>query len=278
MKRQSYFLTSLIICSLLIASCSPLIGNGPFPTQPESFPMPDKQATLAPTATAAAGEATLVFQDDFSSSNDRWYVEDSGDYFIGPDKGMFRIFVRPASMLAWSSPGVDLDVTSIEADVLFSSDQPADAALFCRMTAGPDYHNYYGMYATSDGSYAILRVTNGNEEKLVDWTSFQDGVFQSGKGGKNHLRGVCEGDRIALYVNGHLTAEVHDSTFTHGDAGILVGSWDSGSAEAEFDNFALYSTEISPSTSETPTTLQSRLNRGIIALIAMMETSMFGVS
>ena len=55
----------------------------------------------------------------------------------------------------------------------------------------------------------------------------------------NNLRADCNGDTLAFYVNGFKLAEVQDSTLTHGDLGLLAGTFDQPGVDIVFDNFVV---------------------------------------
>jgi hypothetical protein len=54
--------------------------------------------------------------------------------------------------------------------------------------------------------------------------------------GPNHIQAECKGSRLALVVNGILIAEATDSTFSEGDIGLIVGSFDIPGVDIWFDN------------------------------------------
>ena len=54
------------------------------------------------------------------------------------------------------------------------------------------------------------------------------------------MRAECIGSRIALYVNGELVVEVIDSDISHGDAGLLAGTFENApEVEVLFDDFTV---------------------------------------
>jgi hypothetical protein len=55
----------------------------------------------------------------------------------------------------------------------------------------------------------------------------------------NHLRGDCVGSTLTLYVNGQQVASVTDTSFTSGDIGLTVGTFDDPNAAVTFDNFVV---------------------------------------
>ena len=55
----------------------------------------------------------------------------------------------------------------------------------------------------------------------------------------NHLRADCNGDTLTFYINGFKIAEARDSTLTHGDVGLLAGTFDQPGVDVIFDNFVV---------------------------------------
>ena len=53
----------------------------------------------------------------------------------------------------------------------------------------------------------------------------------------NHLRADCNGDTLSLFANGFPLAQVHDPTLSHGDVGVLAGTFSHPGVDVIFDNF-----------------------------------------
>jgi hypothetical protein len=68
---------------------------------------------------------------------------------------------------------------------------------------------------------------------LVDWTEAPEikGFRQ-----RNHLGVEAIGDRIRLFVNDKLLAEISDDTFAKGEIALAVSTFDEGGATFKFDN------------------------------------------
>jgi hypothetical protein len=81
----------------------------------------------------------------------------------------------------------------------------------------------YGL--TCDGEYwlSFWNSETKSRETLIDYT--QDDRINTGAGAANILGIQATGDRILLYVNNRLVAEVYDSTYTEkGLIGLFIGS------------------------------------------------------
>jgi hypothetical protein len=94
----------------------------------------------------------------------------------------------------------------------------------------------YLMRISGDGFYAITLINEGEFSYLVDWE--RSPHIKQGNA-KNHLRAVCDGPRLALYVNGELVAETEDTTFAVGDVGLTATSFEEEMTEVHFDNLVV---------------------------------------
>ena len=59
-------------------------------------------------------------------------------------------------------------------------------------------------------------------------------------GETNRLRVDCIGNRLSLYVNGEIVAEVTDGDLASGDVGLASGTYDDPGTDMRFDNFVVY--------------------------------------
>ena len=82
-----------------------------------------------------------------------------------------------------------------------------------------DEQNYYLFALSADGYYLILRVKEGVATALAGPTS--DEYINPGQDA-NHLQVRCEGDTLALSVNGLLLASRTDDTFTAGQVALFA--------------------------------------------------------
>ncbi len=205
---------ALLLCSLTIFACG-------LPSLP----------TLSPQAKSG----TVLFKDDFASRASGWdhtqYAEGIMDY----DGGGYRILVNALQANFWSTPHKDFKDARIEVDAgkLAGPDENR-IGLICRS----DGKSYYFFIISSDGYYGLGIYTNGKATLLGQSEMQSSSKIMTGAA-VNHLRADCKGDDLALYVNGFQLAEAHDSTLTHGDVGLLAGTFDQPGADIVFDNFVV---------------------------------------
>jgi hypothetical protein len=89
---------------------------------------------------------------------------------------------------------------------------------------------------SGDGAYTIIKVEEGDFDPLVEWA--QSAIINQGNA-DNHIHAVCDGNYLALTVNGKLLAEVYDSTFSSGDIALTATSYEDTPTEIHFDDLSV---------------------------------------
>ena len=199
-------------------------------------------AGVAPVPVAAPQTSgTILFQDDFSSTASGWdrasWESGSSDY----SNGQYQMLVKAPIYDIWANPGQYFEGDlSVEADATkIDGDDDNEFGLICRYSGSPDSANYYYFLISSDGYSVIGKVTSGRSEYISSEQMNPSGAIQEGFS-TNHLRADCIGDSLTLYVNGSLAASAVDSSFTGGDVGFIVGTFDIPSTGIAFDNLTVY--------------------------------------
>lgn len=187
-----------------------------------------------PAAPVPSG-ATL-FKDDFSSPASGWdrvkYAEGITDY----DGGAYRILVNARQTNFWSTPHQDFGDVRMEVDAgkLAGPDQNR-IGLICRSNG----QDYYFFLISSDGYYGIGLFAKGQAVLLGQSQMLFSDKIKTGMD-VNHLRADCSGDALTFFVNGSQLAQVHDPNLTHGDVGLLAGTFDQPGVDIVFDNFGVF--------------------------------------
>jgi hypothetical protein len=86
------------------------------------------------------------------------------------------------------------------------------------------------------GSYAIMRARGRDVVPLVDWTTSEH--INVGPG-SNHIRAICAGNYLALYVNEQFLADATDDTYTSGQVGLVASAANRLGVRVEFDNLSI---------------------------------------
>jgi hypothetical protein len=197
--------------------------------------LPTIPSLTAPTSKASASAGATLFKDDFSSPTSGWdrtkYAEGIMDY----DGGGYRILVNALQANFWSRPHKDFNDVRIEVDAgkLGGPDENR-IGLICRS----DGKNYYFFLISSDGYYGLGIFKDGKAGLLGQIEMSSNRNIHIGAA-VNHLRADCKGNDLTFYVNGFQLATIHDSTLTHGDVGLLAGTFGQPGADIVFDNFVV---------------------------------------
>jgi hypothetical protein len=220
MKRRLILLT--LICTLLGASLACSISS------------------LDQTSTQPEGNS-LLFQDNFSSSNSGWATENDQSIKMGYSDDGFRIIVGLENMDAWSVPG--LDFSDIRIDVRgkkMGGPEDNDYGIICRYQ---DANNFYSFLISSDGYYGINKRVNGQNSLLGNTQMEYSPAILTGDG-ENHLQADCDGNSLTLTVNDVQLIEVDDLTFSKGDAGLIAGTFDQAGVDIFFDDFRVLNLKV----------------------------------
>ena len=177
----------------------------------------------------------VLFQDDFSRSDSGWdrYADDT--YTADYVDGGYRIQVQATDMLVWSLPQVDFEDVLIRVEGRYFSG-PIDNVygVICRYL---DPENFYFFLISSDGYAGIGRYASGEKELLNHETLLPTDTLGP-IDEHNLIQAACVGKTLTLWVNGEVVAEATTQDTWHGDVGLIVGSYEQGGVEIQFDNFS----------------------------------------
>jgi hypothetical protein len=85
----------------------------------------------------------------------------------------------------------------------------------------------------------IGKYEDGENKYLTAEQMQPTAAINAGNSG-NHLRGDCVGSTLTLYANGQQISSITDTSFTSGDVGLIVGTFDDPNVGVTFDNFTVY--------------------------------------
>ncbi len=86
------------------------------------------------------------------------------------------------------------------------------------------------------GQFAIMRARGRDITPLVNWTASD---IVNAAPGSNHIRAICDGHYLALYINDQFAAEATDDTYAQGQIGLLAGAANRLGARVNFDNLSV---------------------------------------
>lgn len=186
------------------------------------------------------GGAGLLFYDRFGNPKSGWGSESREFYDRGYQEGEYFIEVYEPDWFAWATPGKRFGDVEVTVDARrVSGASGGHFGLICRYRTPA---NFYYLGITDDGYYAIIRVRDGHPKPLSGNGFLPSPVLPVGAE-VYHLRAVCQGDHLQLFVDGREIATVTDDTFRQGDVGLGVGSGPEGSIRVHFDNFKVLAPE-----------------------------------
>ncbi len=178
------------------------------------------------------GEGRLL-EDDFSDESvSNLDVSEDDLSRSAYEDGAYVIEVKAAETVVWSlvsGPYAGVSV-EVEAEVAADSDIAAAGLVFNYQ----DNANFYLYSVSNDGYYSLELLSDGEWTTLVDPT-LSDAV----QGARNLLRVEARGERIALYLNGALVEETVDGTFTTGEVGLAVSTFEGSTGTVRFDNLVI---------------------------------------
>jgi hypothetical protein len=219
------FATSLLVLLLVQLACA--------------VPGASQEPTLPPQPTATTGP-TIAYQDDFSDPNSGWQAEPFEAGERGYQDGGYRYLLNNPDWYGWEfNPSAIVFTDSIiEVDATKTSGPDENEhGLICRLNY--DASTFYAGLIRSDGSYGIYNVTADTID-LVGMATEGTSQFINRGDVFNHIRFDCVGTTLTLYANGQQLAQVTDSTYTSGETGLYVGTFETGGVEILFDNFMIY--------------------------------------
>ena len=181
----------------------------------------------------------LPFSDDFSNTSSGWpqvREKDHGHHYYD---GGYRVYEQESGGRAVSRlvAGSYRDVAvEVDAKMLSSQTDGIASGVVCRRQ---NPNNYYSMMVFPSGFVSISKIKDANIRRIEnDYLSEETGgnVYSP----RVHIRGVCVGDTLTLYVEDQKVLEAEDSEFRTGDVGLFAFSAGStAGTDILFDNFSV---------------------------------------
>jgi TIR domain-containing protein len=232
-SRRAGILAAAAVGAALIVALAAVLLTRPHPATPAG----------ASSAPAGASSASVLFQDDFSSTVNGWQVVTGGSGGYG--NGAYHIWVPPANDVAIAVPA--------KAGRLMSASAPRNLSIeaTARSIKDPRQEDLYGIACRQGpwGAYIFLVADQGVylEKWLGPYSTTHDSpiIYLNMRAtATNHLRALCTSRgpravRLAFWVNGRAVADWTDTQhpFTSGTVGLVNSSLSSVKpTEAEFDN------------------------------------------
>ena len=180
---------------------------------------------------------SYIVADDFAPPDPRWArfdTEESAIYALAgelylEDRGQGTSVYTPLIGEKYVDIEVTVDVRHVQGSV------NNWIGVLCRQQ---DEENYYLPAISADGYYLILKVVDGEATPLVGPEYSEE--IRSGKA-ENHLRVMCKGTSLSLWVKGELLTVTSDRTLQEaGNVALFADAVERGEiVVVAFDNFVL---------------------------------------
>ena len=205
----------------------------------QTLPVKEEEAQTPPTTEGVAPEAKkLQYEDDFSNPYSGWPRLSSEETDLDYQDGEYHITVKKFTLAQYvynRNAGRFADFV-LEVDARLVSGPNGGGGLVFR---AQDLDNCYCFLVQVNGYYYIGAVLSGM------WLSLQpkkhSDLINIGNS-TNHLKVICKGSKIELYVNGHYLTAITDNYFTDGYVGMIVDT-PKPDAHFAFDNFKVQSSD-----------------------------------
>ncbi len=177
-----------------------------------------------------AGPDLVEISDDFSTQ--LWPESTGGPTSYRYFGAAYEISNLEAQTMAISFQEAALADVEVLADVEFLEGQSfVGYGLAARFTVVNGLTSYYGLFISESGEFLLLKVDQGREQVLVDWTA--SSFIQANR--ENRIGLDLRGDRITAYINGLEVAAITDGSLKAGGYALLAGP----AVAARFDNLEI---------------------------------------
>lgn len=183
----------------------------------------------------AEGEVAYTYTEDFSKPAGHWGEESDEDGSRAFKDGKYHIRVTSPDLVYWSTAGGNFSdfVLEVEATQV-EGPNDNDYGVLVRYVDGD---NFYRFKISGDGYYGFDKQEKGEWVTILKWT--QSAAIKKGRA-TNVLKIVCKGNQFVLYVNGVKLASPTDGSFTSGDIGLVVGTFEETGVHISFDNLKMW--------------------------------------
>lgn len=180
-----------------------------------------------------------LYKDDFSSESSGWSASTDDTGSLEYEEGEYVFRINESQYITWGLlDEEEFENVRVEVEVMERTPSSDDQPTFGIMCHYQDSNNYYYAGFGADGYYAIIKYEDGLDTFLSDpaenlWQP-TDAIAEAQE--KYKLEMECANGSIKLLVDGQVISEAEDSTFTRGQIGLFVLTFDNPEAHVAFDN------------------------------------------
>lgn len=180
----------------------------------------------------------VLFTDDFEADYGTWKFGTYNQSKLELSYGWLTYTMIEDNWESWDVTG-QINADDVKIEAYFSNDAEQTENIQGFICRYQDDDNFYRITFGNDGYVRIGKRLNG------EWTFFKDGydTTNSIDSSFNWAEASCEGNTLRLWIYGQLVAEVTDpdSSFTSGDVGFIVGTFDDSNVVISIDDFIVTS-------------------------------------
>jgi hypothetical protein len=220
----------------------------PAPVLEDAAPAP---ASLAPASPAPETPAPAAAPSTTGAPQPSAYFSGPGAVQITDDFSKQIWPVSEAGPCTYRYFGAAYEVDNLKADTMAISFQEHTLA-DCELSVGAEFLDgasyvgygvaarfnvgsggvsYYGLFISRSGEFLLLKVVDGAETVLKDWTAST--LINPSQANKVTLEVI--GARLTAYINGTAIASVQDTSLAHGGYALLAGP----GVKVRYDNLLL---------------------------------------
>ncbi|ABY34403.1 MAG TPA: zinc ribbon domain-containing protein [Chloroflexus aurantiacus] len=218
------------ICVFIAVSIFAVVDSVPTSSSTEAT------ATTGDGGSLASGSSgRVLFSDDFENpqASELGESEDSSSRYAY-EAGRYVIEVKEPELLVWALVNGSYRDVIIETSYSTVRGGPVGAAGI--IFNYQDEDNFYLFSVSNDGYYALELLENNQWITLIDWTQHEAIDPEN-----NRLRVELNGDEITLFVNDRQLEQTRDPTFTRGDIGLAVTSFDQSGITVSYEEITIRS-------------------------------------
>lgn len=235
MNNKAILISKLSFLLIALVSCSVLPSSSQNTGQKNQAPTPFQALGKFPTPTQSKSESTIL-ADNFSNPSSGWSVHQGLNSTAQYSNGSFVFKVDKPDTATWSTLADSYKDVIIEVDVTQTAGPNDDLfGVICRFQ---DANNFYRFVIGANGYAGITKRTGGTVNVISASLLSKSPAVNIGSS-VNHLKAVCQGNMLTLFVNNQLVAQAQDSEFDQGRVGLLAAAGAHSGIELQFTNFAL---------------------------------------
>lgn len=192
----------------------------------------NQNAQAAQNASMTATAWAIPFYSQTFVSAPEWeWIDNDGVGFVVENE---KIKGNATGLLtAWTFAGQSFSDIKIEIDIKkISGTDNNQIGIICNAT---DNRHFYALVIGTDQTYTIWKQNGDDEKSLADWANSPN--INAGTA-ENHIIATCNNGNLILSANGIELVSVYDTSYSAGDVGIIIGSFEENTPiSAYFDNF-----------------------------------------